>query len=80
MVEAGEHRLVFVVKGPVYLVAMAATGEPADVLRRQLDMLHGQLIAILTNAVERALLKSSRFDMRNLLGRAVQVDISLTPR
>lgn len=35
------------------------------VLLRQLDLLHTQLIAILTTAVERALIKSSRFDMRN---------------
>lgn len=38
------------------------------VLRRQLELLHSQLISILTVAVERALKKSSRFDMRNLLG------------
>ena len=62
------HKMVFLTRGPVYLVALAATGEPAVVLRRQLELLHSQLISILTQAVERALKKSSRFDMRNLLG------------
>ena len=56
--------MVFLTRGPVYLVALAATGEPVPVLLRQLDLLHTQLIAILTTAVERALIKSSRFDMR----------------
>lgn len=68
-VSAGaNHKMVFLTRGPVYLVALAATGEPVMVLRRQLELLHSQLISILTVAVERALKKSSRFDMRNLLG------------
>jgi hypothetical protein len=67
-VGGAQRSMVFLTRGPVYLVALAATGEPAVVLRRQLELLHSQLISILTQAVERALRKSSRFDMRNLLG------------
>ena len=42
---------------------------------------HKQLIAILTNAVERAFFKSPRFDMRQLLGGTapvLQVGATLT--
>ena len=60
---------------------VAATGEPVSVLAAQLDLIHKQLIAILTNAVERAFTKSPRFDMRQLLGGTapvLQVGATLT--
>ena len=65
--------MVFITRGPMYLVAVAATGEPVSVLAAQLDLVHMQLIAILTNAVERAFFKSPRFDMRQLLGGTAPV-------
>ena len=37
-------------------------------LAAQLELLHSQLLAVLTTAAERALLRSPRFDLRTLLG------------
>jgi hypothetical protein len=65
--------MVFITRGPMYLVAVASTGEPVAVLAAQLDLIHKQLIAILTDAVERAFFKSPRFDMRQLLGGTAPV-------
>ena len=46
-------------------------------LSRQLDLLHLQVMSILTKAVERALVRSSRFDMRQLLGGTSHIFHSL---
>ncbi|KAL2630041.1 hypothetical protein R1flu_014727 [Riccia fluitans] len=68
LVRAGDHQIVFLVRGPLYLVCISSTDEPSEVLRGQLELLHGQLILILTKAVEKCFLKNSKFDMRPLLG------------
>ncbi len=34
---------MFLVKGPLYLVSISATDEPAQALRKQLELLHGQV-------------------------------------
>ncbi|KAG0592433.1 hypothetical protein M758_1G246000 [Ceratodon purpureus] len=67
-VKAGDHQIVFLVKGPLYLVAISATEEPDEVIRCQLELLHAQLILILTKGVEKCFVKNSKFDMRPLLG------------
>ena len=54
-------------RGPIVLAAMTSTGESPAALRRQLHLLHAQLIALLTRAVERALTRSSKFDARGRL-------------
>lgn len=36
-------QIVFLVKGPLYLVAISATEEPAQVIRWQLELLHAQV-------------------------------------
>jgi len=36
-------QIVFLVKGPLYLVSISATDEPAQALRKQLELLHGQV-------------------------------------
>ena len=46
-------------------------------LQNQLSLLHGQLITILTAGVEKALLKSPKFDIRHLLGGTDPVFASL---
>eukprot|EP00898_Chlorokybus_atmophyticus_P005629 jgi/Chlat1/6067/Chrsp4S06346 len=51
-VKAGRHVFVFLARGPLYL----------------LELIHGQLISILTSGVERVFERSSGFDMRSLLG------------
>ncbi|XP_024371446.1 vacuolar fusion protein MON1 homolog isoform X2 [Physcomitrium patens] len=67
-VKAGDYQIVFLVKGPLYLVAISATEEPEQVIRWQLELLHAQLILILTKGVEKCFMKNSKFDMRPLLG------------
>ena len=61
------HELTVLRRGPIVLAAMTSTGESPAALRRQLHLLHAQLIALLTRAVERALTRSSKFDARGRL-------------
>lgn len=65
---AGKHLVVFLVKGPLYLVAASRQGEPESVLRKQLACLHAQIVCILTDAFEQIIRKNPRFDSRRLLG------------
>lgn len=65
---AGQHVIVFLERGPLYLVATAATGEPVAALLRQLDLLHAHLLAILTDGFDRTLARNPRFEPRRLLG------------
>ncbi|KAK9839324.1 hypothetical protein WJX81_008143 [Elliptochloris bilobata] len=67
-IRAGQHVIVFLERGPLYLVAVAATGEPAAALAQQLDLLHAHLLAILTNGFDRTLTRNPRFEPRRLLG------------
>ncbi|XP_024535970.1 vacuolar fusion protein MON1 homolog [Selaginella moellendorffii] len=68
LVRAGNHQIVFLVKGPLYLVSINSTEEPYQAMKRQLELLHGQLFLILTKAVERCFAKHATFDMKTLLG------------
>ena len=61
------HEMTVLRRGPIILVAVTSTGESPAALRRQLHLLHAQLLALLTRAVERALEKSSKFDARERL-------------
>ena len=65
---AGQHMVVFMERGPLYLVVAAATGEPEAALRLQLDLLHAHIVAILTDGFERLLIRNPRFEPRRLLG------------
>lgn len=76
-VRAGDHQVVFLVKGPVYLVSISSTDEPLQALRRQLDLLHGQLLLILTKSLEKCFVKNANFDLRPLLGGTENVFSSL---
>ncbi|KAJ7538741.1 hypothetical protein O6H91_11G062000 [Diphasiastrum complanatum] len=67
-IRAGNHQIVFLVKGPIFLVSICATEEPIQALQRQLELLHGQLLLLLTKAVDKCFEKNSKFDMRPLLG------------
>jgi hypothetical protein len=62
------HTLAFLARGPLTLACVCATGEPEPLLRRQLHLLHANVLAILTAGVEKALTKSPKFDARHLLG------------
>ncbi|THG13435.1 hypothetical protein TEA_020972 [Camellia sinensis var. sinensis] len=60
--------VVFLVKGPVYLVCISCTEEPYGSLRGQLDLIYGQMLLILTKSVNRCFEKNPKFDMTPLLG------------
>ncbi|XP_024982890.1 vacuolar fusion protein MON1 homolog [Cynara cardunculus var. scolymus] len=68
LVRAGKHQVVFLVKGPIYLVCISCTEEPYESLRGQLELLYGQMILILTRSLDRCFEKNPKFDMTPLLG------------
>ncbi|KAI3952872.1 hypothetical protein MKW98_005099 [Papaver atlanticum] len=67
-VRAGKHQVVFLVKGPIYLVCISCTEEPQESLMAQLELIYGQMLLILTKSVNRCFEKNSKFDMTPLLG------------
>ncbi|KAL1361605.1 hypothetical protein AAHE18_03G016200 [Arachis hypogaea] len=67
-VRAGKHQVVFLVKGPIYLVSISCTEEPYESLRGQLELIYGQILVILTKSVNRCFEKNPKFDMTPLLG------------
>nr|XP_023926872.1 vacuolar fusion protein MON1 homolog [Quercus suber]POE92583.1 vacuolar fusion protein mon1 like [Quercus suber] len=68
LVRAGNHQVVFLVKGPIYLVCISCTEEPYESLRGQLELIYGQMLLILTKSVNRCFEKNPKFDMTPLLG------------
>lgn len=68
LVRAGKHQVVFLVKGPIYLVCISCTEEPYESLRGQLELIYGQMLLILTKSVNRCFEKNPKFDMTPLLG------------
>ncbi|KAI3885760.1 hypothetical protein MKX03_031572 [Papaver bracteatum] len=67
-VRAGKHQVVFLVKGPIYLVCISCTEEPQESLMGQLELIYGQMLLILTKSVNRCFERNSKFDMTSLLG------------
>ena len=67
-VTAGSLKIVFVLKGPIYLVSVSKTGEPVSQLSQQLNYMYSQIISILTGRIVSILEKKAYFDIRNLLG------------
>ncbi|KAF8397546.1 hypothetical protein HHK36_016464 [Tetracentron sinense] len=64
----GTWPVVFLVKGPIYLVCISCTEEPYEALRGQLELIYGQMLLILTKSVNRCFEKNPKFDMTPLLG------------
>lgn len=56
--------------GPIYLCAIADTGESPAQLALQLSYVHSQIISILTSGVNKIFRNKQSFDLRNLLGGA----------
>ncbi|KAI4334397.1 hypothetical protein L6164_019095 [Bauhinia variegata] len=77
LVRAGKHKMVFLVKGPIYLVCISCTEEPYESLRGQLELIYGQMLVILTKSVNRCFEKNPKFDMTPLLGGTEVVFSSL---
>jgi len=76
-VRSGKHQIVFLVKGPIYLVCISCTEESYERLRGQLELMYGQLLLILTKSVNRCFEKNPKFDMAPLLGGTDAVFLSL---
>ena len=68
---------MFLEKGPLYLVAVSAAGEPEAALALQLELLHAHLLAILTDSFDRMLARNPRFEPRRLLGEIQGLRVSL---
>ncbi|XP_008795772.1 vacuolar fusion protein MON1 homolog isoform X2 [Phoenix dactylifera] len=77
LVRAGNHQVVFLVKGPIYLVCISCTEEPCEALREQLELIYSQMLLILTKSVHRCFEKNPKFDMTSLLGGTDAVFSSL---
>ncbi|KAL6613709.1 hypothetical protein ACP70R_035979 [Stipagrostis hirtigluma subsp. patula] len=76
-VRAGKHQIVFLVKGPIYLVCISCTEESYEGLRGQLELMYGQILLILTKSVNKCFEKNPKFDMAPLLGGTDAVFLSL---
>ena len=68
-VRAGKRQFVFVVRGPIYLVAIAETEEPMEYLERQLEYLHAYILFHFTSsALEDTFRRKPGYDLRDLWG------------
>ncbi|RUS16632.1 hypothetical protein BC937DRAFT_90978 [Endogone sp. FLAS-F59071] len=68
-INAGQHRFVFLLKDPLYFVAVARTGESESQLRDQLLYLYNQILSVLTGAqLTKIFEQRINFDLRRLLG------------
>jgi len=67
---AGNHKVVFLVKGSIILVTVSQTHEPVSQLIQQLNYIHSQMLSILTGRVTQIYEKRAQFDLRTLLGSA----------
>ncbi|KAL5220868.1 hypothetical protein ABZP36_025581 [Zizania latifolia] len=76
-VRAGKHQIVFLVKGPIYLVCISCTQESYEGLRGQLELMYGQMLLILTKSINKCFEKNPKFDMASLLGGTDAVFLSL---
>ncbi|KAJ2367758.1 Vacuolar fusion protein mon1 [Coemansia sp. RSA 2611] len=65
----GQQTIVFYTNGPLYLLAASDRGDPEELLRNELQLLHSQIVSILTRAqLTRIFEQRSSFDLRQLLG------------
>ncbi|KAL1922880.1 uncharacterized protein VTP21DRAFT_9256 [Calcarisporiella thermophila] len=68
-INAGHHKFVFMLRGPLYLVAVAKTGEPEQILRDQLSYIYNQILSVLTSTQLMKIFEQRiNFDLRRLLG------------
>ena len=69
-INTNTHRIVFLMRGPLYyVVASAALEDPEAALREQLLWLHYQIISIITTSqLQRIFEHHHNFDLRRFLG------------
>ena len=61
------RRVVFLLDGPIYLVAICRTNEPDMYLRRQLHYLKLQILQLLSGQIYKMLEKRPNYDFRHLM-------------
>ncbi|KAF7314479.1 hypothetical protein MKEN_00920900 [Mycena kentingensis (nom. inval.)] len=67
-INAGNTRIAFVLRPPLYYVCASAWGEPESVARAHLEYLHLQILSIVTAAKLRSLFeRRTNYDLRRLL-------------
>lgn len=67
-VTAGNHKIVFKIIGPIWLVCSTSTGESISSIERQLEYIHEQIIFSLTKPIAHGVLeKKPQFDLRSVL-------------
>ncbi|KAI9475809.1 MAG: trafficking protein Mon1-domain-containing protein [Benjaminiella poitrasii] len=68
-INAGHHKFVFLIKEPLYFVAVSRTGESDSQIRDQLLYLHNQVLSVLTSIqLTKIFEQRVNFDLRRLLG------------
>ncbi|POY73088.1 hypothetical protein BMF94_3926 [Rhodotorula taiwanensis] len=67
-IDAGQTRISFLLKAPLYLVVVSSRGEPEPVLRQHLEYLYLQVLSVVTLAqLQSIFAKRSNFDLRQLI-------------
>ncbi|KAG7544234.1 hypothetical protein FFLO_03347 [Filobasidium floriforme] len=67
-IKRGRHKIVFLLRSPVYLFGTSDWGEPDFVLRTHLELLHLQLLSIVTEVqLKKVFARQSNFNLRRLL-------------
>ncbi|CAG8553382.1 9388_t:CDS:10, partial [Ambispora gerdemannii] len=68
-INAGQHKFVFLLKEPLYLVAVSRTNESESQLRDQLNYMYNQILSVLTSVqLTKIFEQRINFDLRRLLG------------
>eukprot|EP00762_Andalucia_godoyi_P008120 ANDGO_02147.mRNA.1 Vacuolar fusion protein MON1 len=68
-VQAGNHKIVFLIRGPIYLCCVSRGRESVLTLRTHLDLYYRQIVFILTlKGASGTLIKNPSYDLRSLLG------------
>mmetsp|Transcript_11067 Transcript_11067/g.25619 ORF Transcript_11067/g.25619 Transcript_11067/m.25619 type:complete len:431 (-) Transcript_11067:484-1776(-) len=67
-VHSGAHTAVFLIRGPLYLVAVSRAGDTVAHLLQQLVFMHAQIISLLTSKIEEVFVRNASYDLRSLLG------------
>ncbi|KAL4069883.1 vacuolar fusion protein MON1 [Scleroderma yunnanense] len=80
-INAGELRITFLLRSPLYYVCASTWGEPESVTRSHLEYLHLQILSIVTAAqLKRIFERRTNFDLRRLLNGAEPFLFSLLGR
>lgn len=73
---AGPYKFVFLVEGPIYLVAVSRTGESETHLRLQLQAVHLQILTVLTGGVHARLRNRPQYDVRSAMDETTEMLLS----